>query len=424
LKSRYDNQRRLVHEHIHVLITLPQASSDSAVSLTALRDKSKIAVLALKNLGRSVDTWDDILVYLIVQKFDKTTRKAWELQLGDTDQYPSYELLEQFLASRIRALENLAPTGTKLKKNPVSIQSHLANTKTIKCPLCQKTHYLSACQEFQRKTCDERRELVKQLHCCFNCLSSRHQRNDCKSKHTCRHCQQNHHTLLHLNQNTNSNTDNSDTVKTTKCEDNETVNSHLLANTSFSKCGILLATAWIQVSGSSGRKTTVRALLDQGSVTTIITERLVQRLRLPRTHVSVSIVGVGETVSQARHTAQINITSRIDKGPVLSVNALVLKSLTSYAPSRSHCITDLMYLHNLELADPDPTSSYPIDIIVGADLYSSILLPGIHKRSQHEPLAQNSIFGWLLSGPITSNIPSVVASIPIHHCTVNEDFNN
>lgn len=235
LKSRYDNQRRLVHEHIHVLITLPRASSDSAVSLTALRDKSKIAVLALKNLGRSVDTWDDILVYLIVQKFDKTTRKAWELQLGDTDQYPSYEVLEQFLASRIRALENLAPTGTKFKRNTVSIQSHLANTKTIKCPLCQKTHYLSACPEFQRKTGDQRRELVKQLHCCFNCLSSRHQRNDCKSKHTCRHCQQNHHTLLHLNQNTNSNTDKSDTVKTTKCEDIETVNSHLLANTSFSQ---------------------------------------------------------------------------------------------------------------------------------------------------------------------------------------------
>ncbi|XP_071578597.1 uncharacterized protein [Temnothorax nylanderi] len=105
LLSRYNNRRRLVYDHVHALHTLPQAASDSAVALTALRDETNIAIQSLRNLGRSVDTWDDILVYLLVQKLNKGTRKAWELQLGDVFRalYDSQGLL-----SRIRGVMNVA----------------------------------------------------------------------------------------------------------------------------------------------------------------------------------------------------------------------------------------------------------------------------------------------------------------------------
>lgn len=83
LTARYNNKRRVVHEHIQSLVTLPQVTSESAVALSSLRDRVNVAVKALSNMGRVVDTWDDIFVYLIVQRFDKTTRKAWELHIGD-----------------------------------------------------------------------------------------------------------------------------------------------------------------------------------------------------------------------------------------------------------------------------------------------------------------------------------------------------
>jgi len=127
LIDRYNNHRRLVHEHIHALHTLPLAESESAAALIALRDKANIVIQALRNLGRSVDTWDDMLIYLLVQKLDKSTRKAWELQLGDTAECPSYKQLEQFFASRIRALKNILPTTVKnktKKQNSASVQSH------------------------------------------------------------------------------------------------------------------------------------------------------------------------------------------------------------------------------------------------------------------------------------------------------------
>lgn len=423
LTARYDNQRRLVHEHIHTLHTLPHVNAESAVALSALRDKANIAIQALKNLGRAVDTWDDILVYLIAQKLDKATRKAWELLLGDTVEYPSYEQLEQFLASRIRAFENILPPTPPIKgkSNASSVQTHIASANSVKCPLCQKTHFLSSCIDFRGKAVEERRELAQKFRCCFNCLSTKHNRNACPSKYTCRQCQQKHHTLLHHDSN-NKSTESRPSSNAAPVEETAIINTHLLSETSFSKSKILLATAWIVVSGSNGRKDVVRALLDQGSVTTLITERLAQRLRLKRTRVSVHITGIGDAASNAKYAAQLNVSGRDVSFPALSVHALVLKSLTNYVPPRVENLTKFDHLCSLNLADRDPTSPDPVEVIIGADLYGSSLLPGIRSRSPHEPVAQNSIFGWIISGPMPTRSSADSLALSMHHCTVHENL--
>lgn len=155
LIARYENKRRLVHDHIQTLISLPQINSESAAALSALKDKTTVAIQALTHLGRAVDKWDDILVFLIVQRFDKATRKAWELLLGDSDEYPTFERLEQFLASRIRALENLPVSKGKTTAS-LSVQSHVANASTVKCPICQKPHSLFACPDFRNRAITKR----------------------------------------------------------------------------------------------------------------------------------------------------------------------------------------------------------------------------------------------------------------------------
>lgn len=146
LMSRYDNRRRLIHEHIHSLLTLPTAISDSASALMALRDKSNLEIQALRNLNRAVDTWDDILVYLLVQKFDKGTRKSWELYLGDTFEYPSYDKLDKFLLSRIRAFENILPstvTGKGNKQNSSAVIFKVIwRTRTLYSVPCVKTLFV------------------------------------------------------------------------------------------------------------------------------------------------------------------------------------------------------------------------------------------------------------------------------------------
>lgn len=197
ISARYDNERRLVHEHTYALHSLPNVHSESAAELTSLRDKASMAIQALRNLNRPVDQADDFLIYLISQRLDKSTRKAWELHLGDTTTCPKYDALEQFLAARIRAFENILPsTSTNRKSNTKSVvQSHTANT--LKCPVCKQNHLLSACSEFKTQSVKQRRELVNKLHRCFNCLSHKHTRKECRSKYACRVCQKPHHSLLH-----------------------------------------------------------------------------------------------------------------------------------------------------------------------------------------------------------------------------------
>lgn len=113
LTSRYENTHRkvhlLIHTHLQAIFSLPQVTSESSEDLEQLRDKISSSIQALKNLGRPVDQWDDILVYIVSQKLDKASREAWELKLSGTQNAPTYTMLSTFLDSRIRALDAFLP---------------------------------------------------------------------------------------------------------------------------------------------------------------------------------------------------------------------------------------------------------------------------------------------------------------------------
>lgn len=406
------------------MLTLPPVTSEGASALSALRDKANVALKALKHLGRAVDTWDDFLVYLLVQKVDKTTQKSWELHLGDIVEPPTFDQLEKFLASRVRALENILPVSKGKSNNSLVVQSHVANASSAKCPVCQKLHFVFSCPDFRSKSIIERRELAQKLRCCFNCLSTKHSRKACQSKHTCRQCQQKHHTLLHESDDSSATGQNAASSSTEKRDKPAAIASHVVSRSNFSKTSILLATAWISIRGSSAHQQIARALLDQCSVTTLVSERLAQRLQFKRLRTFVSITGIGGATSAAKHAARINVSPRDRSGPVLSVTALILKSLTTYVPQRVEPIAEFEYLRDLQLADGDPTSSDPIDIIIGADLYGSILRSGIRTRSLHEPVAQNFIFGWILSRPMSQQSSAKSISLHTHHCLMIDDLND
>lgn len=97
ISTRYENKRRLINTHLQALFSLPQIASENSRNLQTLHDQTNTSIQALKNLGRLVDSWDDILVYLVAQKLDKTSRKAWELKLSDTVEPPAYSDISKFL---------------------------------------------------------------------------------------------------------------------------------------------------------------------------------------------------------------------------------------------------------------------------------------------------------------------------------------
>jgi len=56
---------------------------------------------------------------------------------------------------------------------------------------------------------------------------------------------------------------------------------------------VLLATAQVTVIATNGNCAQARALIDQGSEISLISERLVQQLKMSRKHSSIPLIGVG-----------------------------------------------------------------------------------------------------------------------------------
>lgn len=272
LTSRYENKRRLINVHLSELMNLNAVTRESVYDLQTLRDKVNIAVAALRNLGRAPEElWDDILVFIVTQKLDPITRKAWNLKATDTESPPSYADLSRFLMGRARALEEFKPANAVIVKPPIkpacNSRIHSANSTTKSpsgCALCKGKHYLNVCPRFLNKNSSQRREFVKQAKRCFNCLSHSHSVQECPSKYSCRLCQQQHHTLLHSISDAPSlpATDSLSSDQRNLASDRQRQVNSLLASAATPRAPVLLATAWVTITASSGRTASVRALLD------------------------------------------------------------------------------------------------------------------------------------------------------------------
>ncbi|XP_036146380.1 uncharacterized protein LOC118646806 [Monomorium pharaonis] len=438
LTARFESKRRTLSSLLSTLLGLPTLTRESASDLQSQCDKVNLALASLEKLDRSAsDLWDDMLVHLMSNRLDPVTRKAWTLHTSGVDAPPTYEALNQFLTYRIRALEECSlSSATKSSKPAASSRVHVATASdgaTSACPLCKARHYLNACPDFISKNVNQRREMVKRFKRCFNCLSSRHAAPDCNSKYSCRSCAQRHHSMLHSDADSSSD---SNAVAARKAQPSTSsaaageVHSMLASTTSSLKSQILLATAWVRIRTVSGRSVTVRALVDQGSEATFISENLAQLLRAKRIRMSVAISAVGGIdVGTVRHATSILISPRDSDSPSLSTTALILSSLTSYAPKRMSDLAAIRHLSGIKWADADPTSSDPINVIIGADVYGDLIQEGIRRGERGQPVAQNSILGWIVSGPLapdshspreTTNSSNVSLSsfhVAAHHCS-------
>ena len=177
---------------------------------------------------------------------------------------------------------------------------------------------------------------------------------------------------------------------------------------------VLLATALINAKDSFGNTQQFRAFLDQGSQASFVTERAVQLLRIKKTPTNIPITGVGfSKAAIARSTVTLTLSSIYEKEFTFNVNALTLPKITNVLPSQQITFTKWEHLSNLQLADPTYNEPSEIDILLGADIYSQLLLEGILKGAVGTPTAQNTQIGWILSGAINDR-SSTISSMHIN----------
>lgn len=199
LLDEYDKSA-LIHTHIHSFAGLPKMKTENVAELKKLRDTASAALAALKNLGCPIDKWDDLLVYLISQKFSPRTRNEWSLKRGASDAPAPYTELNEFLTLRIRGFSDFPDSSTPVVESALrsnKTRSSVHSVSALKCVNCAGNHYIGKYDDFLSKAIAQRDALVKQKRLCFNCLRAGHFTSKCPSKGRCAQCRRSHHSLLH-----------------------------------------------------------------------------------------------------------------------------------------------------------------------------------------------------------------------------------
>lgn len=174
---------------------------------------------------------------------------------------------------------------------------------------------------------------------------------------------------------------------------------------------VLLATAIVNIISRAGECHPVRALLDQGSEVSFVSESIVQLMKLPRRHASIPILGIGaQRSSVSNGIASLTISSRINSDLSYHIDALILPKLTAYLPAARFEPHNWPHIHGLQLADSNFAIPSKVDVVLGANVYARILEEGIRRGKEGEPIAQRTTLGWVLSGPIDQETPNNFSS--------------
>lgn len=411
LNHRYNNSKLIFGSHINILLNLPSSQQQSAVHIKKIHDSANESLNAIKNLGVDVSSWDPLIVHILSQKLDTDTHRDYVESLKNPRDLPTLSDFLNFLENKFTSLESSQrkqdatfkssfnksfQPEMQLNRNKTnnyfksftSKQNHFIGAKNTQtgCPLCKnEQHGIFHCNTFLKLQPTERRNTIAKLKLCVNCLYD-HNGKNCISEKRCRECQGRHNTLVHeayvkqptmgMERNKATNVSQNDITET------------------------LLATAVVRVQSSDGTFIKLRALIDQGSQTSLITEKAAQMLQLPRQRCKGVIFGVGAKENNCKGV--INITcSSVYSDYHFTTDIFIMKNLINNLPNRSFNKPDWSYLENVQLADPDFNVSRPVDLLLGADVYSSIILSGIIS-SDHKPVAQQTRLGWILCGNVKS----------------------
>ncbi|KAL1110553.1 hypothetical protein AAG570_008081 [Ranatra chinensis] len=162
---------------------------------------------------------------------------------------------------------------------------------------------------------------------------------------------------------------------------------------------LLLATALVKLYTSKTNFIVVRAVLDSASQASFVSEAVVNSLKIKRDHSAIPISGIGLSDSQSSGLSHISVASL--SGAVVSTNHpfLVLPVITRVASSLPPSSEFTAALKNVVLADPSFNSAAPIDCLLGASIFPTILTGAPRSLGPSLPYAVPTLFGDVLMGP-------------------------
>lgn len=437
LLERYNNTRSLATFYWREIQNLPTLRDESAKNLRNLIDSFSENIQALKLIGLPTDQWDFILVTLLLDKLDNETRRQFELT-SSSEEIPNLALLIKFLKNHCKSLDSL-PSSKRLS-SPLKGHSHVSTLVTQSvdssqnCSVCSSDHSIYKCPILKKKSPFDRYQLAKQKGLCYNCLRSNHMTKNCSSSSSCKVCHSKHHTFLHFAPQSPQEPI-PDTVGPSEvCSEadrridpptNLFVSTSTPLQCSSNACSVILATVQLEVLDSQGHPHVVRALLDSGSQANILTERCFHRLKLRRNSIDVPLYVMGQDTSDLPSSIPRGQTTCIVRpiaqtDPSYRMDFVLVPQICGLMPNTRLNTSQWKHLVNIKFSDSSFDRPGKIDMLLGASIFPWILKCSRVFGKFSEPVAMETIFGWILMGNSSLYSHSSVNSF---HLTLDNSLN-
>ncbi|XP_063545588.1 uncharacterized protein LOC134753595 [Cydia strobilella] len=436
LLNRYDNSRLLVHNHVKALFSIQSLNKESPALLRKLLDTVLKNLRALKLLGEPTESWDTLIIYLVVSKLDPTTEREWEqykstlLPVSNENKTAlKVDDLLKFIRDRADMLETLlvthsrsnshntypqhdakksythnAHTAPKVHCNVVTEKSvdksHSKQTHNKKlCIMCNGKHPLYSCQAFIDLSLQDKLKLVRDKCLCENCLRTGHAPSECRYG-PCRKCNKKHNSIIHEDEKEGASdkrsvallaTDNASKSPSSSISDNniaraqhvlQVSNAHIdedLYARLSSRRPVILATAIVEIPDSYGNYHKTRVILDNGSEGCLITEALCDKLNPLCIQSTEELNGIMNLATHSSRVCEIEINSLVTNFKA-RLQCRVLPKLTSSLPTFPSKRNQFRIPDNVRLADPSFHESQPVEVLIGADIFWELLVGIVEIR--------------------------------------------
>lgn len=204
IKRKYTNERKICDDYVTNLLDLPKMTNRSAQGILNIMNILNISIHGLRSYNFHADTWHPIIVNCVTRKLDEESRQKFEEQRHSPRKMPTIPELMEFLDNRYQVLlsdVHYQRENTIKKKALTTIVTDKPNAQPDqpkRCSCCQSNnlHPLRLCETFNKFPVPKRVQFVKSNKRCFNCLSLRHQLDQCTSRFTCAQCKGRHNSLL------------------------------------------------------------------------------------------------------------------------------------------------------------------------------------------------------------------------------------
>ena len=319
LKAKYGRNYQIATAYVERVTNYPSIKSEDGESLQRFSIMLTTCKNALKQIGYLSKIENPDSLQKIMEKLPFGLRQKWCDVADDITEVKQREItiedIALFVEKRARACNH--PIFGKISRETKSENTVGKNTKStrgsafatkgnddnsprtaVKCPSCGSGHSLSRCDDFKKRSIEERFKLVRSLKLCDNCLVPGHVARSCQKRSFCKidGCKYKHSTFLHRKP---VNTDGDQTAKNPKNENAnpQQVDQHNVHNGYVNTDDkrresrvIGLPIVPVKVRAKQGSRTVeTYAFLDGGSNTSFITEFLLKQFAVKGSKTTLSL---------------------------------------------------------------------------------------------------------------------------------------